>query len=181
MLLHGLAARGEHYVVVATHVTNDLEAPALFLPSLACCYEVRFTDREVILARADHEPKLSNVQEGTFSANVSLLLPGGAVYTEPRSAAGSRLTSYGLLLSTGGFDDAWSAAHPHRPGLTCCQDEDLRNPVSAFDQRIDLILVRGRAEVEDAFLTSQRLQDRTASGLWPSDHAGVVGTLDFRH
>ena len=69
---------------MATHVTNDLEAPALFLPSLACCYEVRFTDREVILARADHEPKLSNVQEGTFSANVSLLLPGGAVYTEKR-------------------------------------------------------------------------------------------------
>jgi hypothetical protein len=35
MLLADLAARGEHYVVVATHVTNDLEAPAFF-PGFVC-------------------------------------------------------------------------------------------------------------------------------------------------
>ena len=48
-----------------------------------------------------------------------------------------------------------------------------------LDQRIDLVLVRGRAEPERAFLTGQGEEDRTAAGLWHSDYGGVVETLDF--
>ena len=237
LLLAALAARGESYVVVATHVTNDLEAPALFVPGFACCYEVRLTDREVILARAGNQLKLSNVQEGTFAAQVAFPIPGSPVLsTETRGwlsvdvkhrgdrfrfitthllpestfdpvqvAQGAELVTgpantplpvilvcdcnsradntgtatYGNLLAAG-FDDAWVERHPNEPGLTCCEAENLRNAVSIFDQRLDLVLVRGRADVTRAFRTGIRAEDRTAAGLWPSDHAGVVGTLELR-
>src|SRR5262245_63745004 len=52
LLLDALATRGAAYDMVAVHVTNDLEAPALTATGF-CCREIRFTDREVILARAD--------------------------------------------------------------------------------------------------------------------------------
>src|SRR5437870_2327217 len=49
-LLDALTARGAAYEVVAVHETNDLEAPG-FTTRGFC--DVRFTDREVILARVD--------------------------------------------------------------------------------------------------------------------------------
>jgi endonuclease/exonuclease/phosphatase family metal-dependent hydrolase len=54
------------------------------------------------------------------------------------------------------------------------------NPESLFDQRIDLVLIRGAAHVRNVDLVGEEEADRTASGLWPSDHAGVVATVDFR-
>jgi len=87
--------------------------------------------------------------------------------------------TYANLLAAG-LDDAWLERHPHQAGLTCCQDEDLRNEASHFDQRIDLVLVRGGAHVHHVVRTGESEHDKTASGLWPSDHAGVVATVDFR-
>jgi endonuclease/exonuclease/phosphatase family metal-dependent hydrolase len=241
MLLDALDARGERYVVVATHVSNDLEAPALCpgTEPFTCFVDVRFTDLEVILARAGHGLRLSGVQDGTFIAQLGFPVPtpaGPVLYMEQRGwlavdvrkgnerfrfitthlipegvfdpvqvaqaaellagpadtsgnvilvcdcnsrADGTGTATYPNLLATG-FDDAWIERHPARPGFTCCQAEDLRNPVSALDQRIDLILVRGRADVERVVRTGAQERSRTEAGLWPSDHAGVVGTLDFR-
>jgi len=42
-----------------------------------------------------------------------------------------------------GFQDAWSLAHPHDPGVSCCQAEDLLNPASQLNTRIDRILFHG--------------------------------------
>ena len=38
-----------------------------------------------------------------------------------------------------GFADAWRKRRPD-PGYTCCQAQNLLNPSSALNQRIDLIL-----------------------------------------
>jgi hypothetical protein len=43
-----------------------------------------------------------------------------------------------------------------------------------------LILFRGAIDVDDVELVGDKQADRTPSGLWPSDHAGVVATLQ-RH
>jgi hypothetical protein len=43
--------------------------------------------------------------------------------------------------------------------------------------RIDLILFRGFAGVDNMKVFGDLPSDRTPSGLWPSDHAGVVATL----
>ena len=42
--------------------------------------------------------------------------------------------------------------------------------------RIDLILTRGPIAATEAFLVGHAASD-LRSGLWPSDHAGVVATL----
>jgi hypothetical protein len=76
-----------------------------------------------------------------------------------------------------GFKDAWTAANAFAPGLTCCQDPLLRNPVSIVTERIDLILVRGGLGVKAAEVFGGDPADRTLSGLWPSDHLGVVARL----
>jgi endonuclease/exonuclease/phosphatase family metal-dependent hydrolase len=78
----------------------------------------------------------------------------------------------------GGFQDAWKLVeHPHQPGFTCCQDANLLNVNSALSHRSDLILLRGRTDVDDVRLVGDHQADRTPSGLWPSDHAAVVATL----
>ena len=72
------------------------------------------------------------------------------------------------------FVDAWPL---NRPGLTCCQAANLRNPASLLTHRLDLVLFRGAIQVLDIHLVGNKSSDRTPSGLWPSDHAGVVATL----
>ena len=86
------------------------------------------------------------------------------------------LPTYQLLINAG-FSDAWKQRHPELPGLTCCQAADLRNPTSILQVKIDLVLTRGAVSVEDIKLVGDRTSDRTPSGLWPSDHAGLSATL----
>jgi endonuclease/exonuclease/phosphatase family metal-dependent hydrolase len=83
------------------------------------------------------------------------------------------------------FDDAWALRRPFDPGFTCCQDGDLKNPKSQLTTRVDWVLFRGRLRgdfhVLDAELIGERRNDRTPSGLWPSDHAGVAVKLRLPH
>ena len=84
--------------------------------------------------------------------------------------------TYGTILAAG-FEDAWARAHPAGSGLTCCFAPDLADPAPAFTSRIDLVLTRGEFEVVEARVIGDQQADRLASGLWPSDHAGLVVTL----
>ena len=59
---------------------------------------------------------------------------------------------------------------------TCCQDADLANLESALSEHIDLVLAGGVAPMW-ADVVGEEPGDKTDSGLWPSDHAGVVGEL----
>jgi endonuclease/exonuclease/phosphatase family metal-dependent hydrolase len=94
-------------------------------------------------------------------------------------ADGTGTTVYVDTLAAG-FRDAWTARPHPDPGFTCCQAEDLRNPESLLDHRIDIVFVRGEAGVRHVMVTGADESDRTADGLWPSDHAGVVATIQFR-
>jgi hypothetical protein len=85
--------------------------------------------------------------------------------------------AYKILTDEGGFEDAWRTANPGDPGLTCCHADDLRNEVLDLRSRIDLILVRDGVRVRDLERVGIDPAMRTPSGLWPSDHAGVVGRL----
>jgi endonuclease/exonuclease/phosphatase family metal-dependent hydrolase len=80
---------------------------------------------------------------------------------------------YQALIGAG-LTDAWN---PRRPGSTCCQAPNLLNAQSTLSHRIDLILLRGGLAVEEINLIGNKQTDRTPSGLWPSDHAGIVATL----
>ena len=65
------------------------------------------------------------------------------------------------------------------PGYTCCQAGDLTNPVSQLYERIDIVFTRNIALVTgQSILIGDTPAERTPSGLWPSDHAGVVTRLE---
>jgi endonuclease/exonuclease/phosphatase family metal-dependent hydrolase len=92
--------------------------------------------------------------------------------------------AYATMVGAG-YLDLWTVRQgPPNPGYTCCQEEALRNEDSALDQRIDLVFSRLPADAELLPIRSEVVGDRpnekTASGLWPSDHAGVATTLKFR-
>ena len=91
------------------------------------------------------------------------------------SGPGRPTPVYGMLLGAGFLD----AGEPG--GLTCCHAENLRNPVPAFTQRIDLVLARGGFTPLRAEVVGDEQAVRDALGLWPSDHGGPVATLRLPH
>jgi endonuclease/exonuclease/phosphatase family metal-dependent hydrolase len=83
------------------------------------------------------------------------------------------------VLAAAGLVDTWVQANGSAPGFTHGFGELLDDPdTSGFDTRIDHVLTRGAAApASKAKLTGLDADNRTPSGLWPSDHAGVVTTL----
>jgi endonuclease/exonuclease/phosphatase family metal-dependent hydrolase len=123
-------------------------------------------------------------------AQADELLRGPAKTTAPVVLLGDLNVVVGAGVHTGtyerltdaGFTDAWARARPDRPALTCCAPEDLGRASPGadpgFDRRIDLVLLRGAGlAAETVTVVGTDAGDRTRSGLWPSDHAGVVAGL----
>lgn len=93
-------------------------------------------------------------------------------------------TTYGTLLDAG-FADTWTSGRPRGEGPTCCRAPDLRAPGPGLDRRVDIVFYRDALTLEGApfrgrvrtVRVGEAPEDRTASGLWPSDHAGVLASL----
>jgi len=89
------------------------------------------------------------------------------------------------LMGLAGYTDLWTMRQgPFDPGFTCCHDEDLRDDPATLYEGIDHVFVRlpgihGLLPIQ-ADVVGTRDNERTASGMWPSDHAGVVSTLKIR-
>jgi len=79
------------------------------------------------------------------------------------------------------YTDAWanSQGTSTAGGNTCCQDDVHATP-SQLDNRIDIIFYRGDADATSAVVVGDDEADITPSGVWPSDHAGVVATITVR-
>lgn len=80
-----------------------------------------------------------------------------------------------LLAGVGG--DAWPRTHPGDPGFTCCLGATLTDPDNPLTSRIDLVLHSSDVKAARATIVGDDPAEMTASGLWPSDHAGVVARL----
>jgi endonuclease/exonuclease/phosphatase family metal-dependent hydrolase len=87
--------------------------------------------------------------------------------------------TYRNLLAAG-FVDAWTTKRGNEAGFTWGQAEDLRNPTSTLTERIDFILTRGGLKASSVNRVGDDPADRTPSGLWPSDHAGVWAVLHLK-
>ena len=113
------------------------------------------------------------------------VLVAGDLNSDPQDPGST--TPY-RLLETAGFIDGWLAAPGSHAqgGATCCHQPELTNPTAAFDQRIDLVLVRplaavgGGLQVLGAEILGDHPSERGSNGLWASDHAGLVLTFDWR-
>jgi endonuclease/exonuclease/phosphatase family metal-dependent hydrolase len=85
------------------------------------------------------------------------------------------------ILEAHGFVDGWIQAMDGTPGYTAGQSDDLTNVPSTIDHTVDYVLhsddVALTAVTGSGDIVGEELSDRTPSGLWPSDHAGVVLTV----
>jgi endonuclease/exonuclease/phosphatase family metal-dependent hydrolase len=100
-------------------------------------------------------------------------------------SAPSYTDTYGNLVAAG-FTDVWQQGpHPSREsGVTCCQEDGTEPRVPS--ERIDFVLFRSSTPWADngnhrgyfrAEVIGSDEADRTPSGVWPSDHAGIVASL----
>jgi endonuclease/exonuclease/phosphatase family metal-dependent hydrolase len=127
------------------------------------------------------------VQEAQAGELVRLLAPEAGrlvVLGDMNSPAdGSESQSYAILRAAS-LADAWAASTPGGPavnppaGFTCCFAPDLQG--GALGSRIDLVLFRGAVDAISTQVVGAAEADRTASGLHPSDHAGVSAALRLR-
>src|SRR5215217_3794511 len=114
----------------------------------------------------------NEILEGPAQTNVPVILVGDF----NSRADGTGTLTYSSLTGAG-FADAWSVTHPAQLGNTFGHEPLLLNTTVNLTQRIDLVLFRGSVSAVDADVVGDELDDRTPSGLWPSDHAGLIATL----
>lgn len=85
--------------------------------------------------------------------------------------------AYQILLSAG-FVDSWATVHPGDPGYTIPLFLEDPYAPSTPSRRIDLILTHDGTDTISAFDSVRiGLTDLTPSGLFPSDHTGVVSSF----
>lgn len=111
---------------------------------------------------------------GSASGDVALV---GDLNSDPLAAPPESF-AFGTLIAAG-MADTWLAVNPGNPGATYGFGELLDDPSPAglFTQRIDHVMTKGSVSAESARLVGLNPANRTAGGLWPSDHAGVVTEL----
>jgi endonuclease/exonuclease/phosphatase family metal-dependent hydrolase len=91
-------------------------------------------------------------------------------------------TTYQYVLSES-FHDAWTTnlITCNEDGYTFGHDADLRNKFADFYERIDFVFTRNPgnnpALPTRVIVVGDEYRNRTPSGLWPSDHGGVVAKL----
>jgi endonuclease/exonuclease/phosphatase family metal-dependent hydrolase len=144
---------GKKFRFVETHIESMVEA-------------VQAAQNQELMAAAT-DTALPIIVVGDFNSNAN---------QDP--AVPDNTPTYPALIA-GGFQDSWTV-NPGDPGNTCCHDPNLRNVLARFNRRIDLILTRGAIEPIWAKLVGVGPEARTSSGVWPTDHAGVLARLRLR-
>ncbi len=93
---------------------------------------------------------------------------------------------YYLIKREGGFNDTWTQRYAPEDGWTSGLSETVDDPDgSKFDHRIDMVFARTRngdkLRALRGAVTGTDVADRDeATGLWPSDHGGVLMKLRLR-
>lgn len=104
----------------------------------------------------------------------------GDMNSDPNNAGGSPPGAWNVLTQSG-LKDTWPWLYKNKPGYECCLKTDsLTDPPSPspFDHRIDQIFGKGKLKPLSAKIVGTNpATSRTKSGLWASDHGGVVTKL----
>ena len=128
--------------------------------------------KELLAGPADEEGTTTIIACDCNSDPLDSRLPNGVEHRAP----------YDLIVDSG-FTDEWLQWRPAAEGWTSGLGELVNDATPAgFDHRIDMIFARTPSgkplDVETGRVTGTQVADRDAlTGLWPSDHGGVVLTL----
>jgi hypothetical protein len=155
--------------------------PAIAAPGTWACATLVNTENSAHTIRFV-TAQLDPLDPGVNAAQGAELLAGPARTSLPVVLTGD----FGLPAGAGaypeilhsGFNDTWLRMHPADPGLTS-REPDLRDPGRALQARTDLVFLKTNEDMSDTntALLGTASGERTAAGLWASDHAGVLASL----
>ena len=132
------------------------------------------------LSPAIQAAQAAELVNGPGNTDVPVIFAGD-FNSDAESSDAAANPAYPILL-TAGFVDTWKQLHPNDPGFTWpLHGEDPFTSFSAPNERIDLVFSRnGQKELMPFNLDligNNQSTDLTPSGLWPSDHAGLIGSF----
>ncbi|HET6794281.1 MAG TPA: endonuclease/exonuclease/phosphatase family protein [Acidimicrobiales bacterium] len=104
------------------------------------------------------------------SEQVPVILAGD--FNSPATGTGSNAYQ---VARQHGLGDAWLEANPSSPGNTYGYSADLTT--GSMYQRIDFVLLKGPFKAERAVVVGVDPAEKTPTGRWPSDHAGLAAQL----
>lgn len=148
-----ITMRGRTFRVVNTHLEPVETAGGVF--------QAQQANELVGLLTAETRPTI-------LMGDLNTVPGGGATYGE---------------LAGAGFVDSWDLRRGRpEPGLTCCFSTDLSSDAIPLEKRVDHVLLRNFEELwppsgpvpVQATIVGDEPSEKTTSGLWPSDHAGLV-------
>ena len=126
---------------------------------------------------SNFEPQKRLIVAGDFNSSPVDVSPIGVPTAYQQLASGVLINGGPLPF---GLTDVWTLRPGNPAGFTCCELADLSNVPSQHDERVDIVFAfpppagHVKANVLDA-----EVEDKTASGLWPSDHASVSAELTY--
>jgi endonuclease/exonuclease/phosphatase family metal-dependent hydrolase len=159
----------------ATRLTVSTVAGPITLPRGWASVDVKIRGKSFRFVTTHLEAfaaPIRNAQASELVTGLSAAEMPVVVVGDVNSGPGTDETAYGII-GDAGFVDAW----PNGAGMTCCHAVDLHDPSATLTKRIDVVMTSGGFETIDAQIVGDSPADRTAGGLWPSDHAGLVTTL----
>jgi endonuclease/exonuclease/phosphatase family metal-dependent hydrolase len=163
------------YRFVNTHLEVKLPggemAAAVLQPAQATELWIAILDPGVF------DPTKRLLVAGDFNSSPVDVSPIGVPTAYQQLVGGMLINGHPLPF---GLTDVWNLRPGKSAGLTCCELGDLSNSPSMHYERVDLVLAypaplgKTKANVLNA-----DVEDKTASGLWPSDHASVSARLTY--
>ena len=106
------------------------------------------------------------------------LIVVGDINSSPEDPVQFEIVPPYIQLVSAAYLDTWTLRPGNPKAYTCCQAEDLLNPESILYERIDVIFTSMEPERVKANVVGNDEDDHLPSGLWPSDHAGVVARME---
>lgn len=166
---------GQDYRFINTHLEIKLlganPATAILQPAQATELWLAILDSEVF------DPTKRLLVAGDFNSSPVDVSPIGVPTAYQQLTNGVLINGAALPFA---LTDTWNLRPGNPDGFTCCELADLSNPSSMHYERVDLVLAfpappgKTKANVLDA-----ETNDKTPSGLWPSDHASVSAELTY--
>ena len=167
---------GDDYRFINTHLEVKLlggnPASAILQPAQATELWLAILHNDVF------DPTRRLLVAGDFNSSPDDVSPIGVPTAYRQLANGVLINSAPLPF---GLADTWNLRPGKPDGFTCCELADLSNSPSMHDERVDIVFAFPvpagdvKANVLDA-----EVDDKTPSGLWPSDHASLSVELVYQ-
>jgi len=127
-----------------------------------------FGDPSIRTAQADE------LIDGPLDTGRQVILVGDLNSGTTRHNEPERPGDDGAFLALAGF------GMKDRGAIQSCCYDSLFDPAAIFDHTVDHVLTKPGLKLRSAEVTGDDASERTSSGLWPSDHGGVISRLKLR-